>query len=148
MYSAWSTSWIGGIAAAMATVAGTVVQLSTISPLDPLPVSFVVVASLVLAFVVGGLMTTAVRIGLQLASCRYLDLRFGLLIPAASLPMLGTLATWPVETHALRLDMSTVQSSSIGFPLSFWLGIVGAFLIPVLVSYVAGFLARAAQRSR
>jgi hypothetical protein len=145
MYSAWSTSWIGGIAVAIATFAGMALDLSTTSTPDPLSVSFIVLASLVLAFVVGGVMTMAVRIGLHLASCRYLALRFVLMIPVASLPILGTLATWPVETHALKLDMPTAQSSSIGFPLGFWLGIVGAFLIPVLVSYVAGLLARGAQ---
>ncbi len=145
MYSAWSTSWISGIAAAIATVAGMAVQLSTSSTPDPFSVSFKIVSSLVVAFVVGGAMTIAVRIGLRLASCRSLAPRFVLMIPAASLPILATLATWPVETHALRLDMSTAQSSSIDFPTSFWLGIVGACLIPVLVSYVAGWLARGAQ---
>jgi membrane protease YdiL (CAAX protease family) len=107
--------------------------------------SVMVVMSLGMASAVGIAMTIAVRSGLHLASCRDLSLRFVLIIPAVSLPMLGVLATWPVESHAIKLDLPSGQTSPIGPPFTFWLFIVVAILIPFLVSYVAGRLARGVQ---
>jgi hypothetical protein len=109
---------------------------------DPLPVSFIVVTTLIVASAVGIAMTLAVRSGLQLASCSHLALRFVLVIPAASLLMLGILATWPVESHAIKLDLPSGQTSPISSPFTFWLLTVVLILIPILVSYVVGRLAR------
>jgi membrane protease YdiL (CAAX protease family) len=110
-----------------------------------LPVSFIVVASLVVAIAVGIVMALAVRVGLHLASCSHLALRFALIIPGASLLIVGILASWPVETHAIKLDMPSGRTSPISPPLTFWLFIVAAILVPVVVSYTIGRLARAKQ---
>jgi hypothetical protein len=145
MYSVSSTSWISGLAAAVVTAGAGAMQLSASSTPDPLPVSFIVVTSLVVALAVGIATTIAVRVGLHLASCSHLALRFALTIPAVSLSVVGILATWPVETHAIRLDMPSGRTSPSGPPLTFWLFVVVAILIPVLVSYIVGRLARAKQ---
>jgi hypothetical protein len=120
-------------------------QLSASLTPDPLPVSFIVVTSLVVALAVGIVMTLAVRVGLHLASCSQLAIRFALIIPGVSLLIVGILATWPVETHAIKLDMPSGRTSPISPPLTFWLFIVVAILMPVFVSYIIGRLARAKQ---
>jgi hypothetical protein len=78
MYSASSTSWISGIAAAVFTAGAGALQLSASSTPDPLPASFIVVTSLVVALAIGVAMTIAVRVGLHLASCSHLAVRFAL----------------------------------------------------------------------
>jgi hypothetical protein len=118
-------------------------QLSASSTPDPLPVSFVVVTSLVVALAVGIVMTLAVRVGLYLASCSHLALRFAVIIPGVSLLIVGILLTWPVETHAIKLDMPSGPTSPISPTLTFWLLIVVTILVPVLVSYIIGRLTRA-----
>ena len=145
MYSVWSTSWLSGIASALVTAGAGAMQLRASSTPDPLPVSFIIVASLVVAFAVGIAVALSVRGGLHLARARHLALRSVLIIPAVSLLLLGILATWPVETHAIRLDMPSGQTSPVAPPSTFWLFIVMAISIPVLVSYVVGRLARGKQ---
>lgn len=145
MYSAWSTSCISGIVVAIVTAGAGAVQLGTSSTPEPLPVSFMVVTSLVVACVVGVVMTFGVRGGLRLASCRQLALPHAPSIPAVSLLLFGILAIWPVETHAIKIDMPSGHTSPLSPPSSFWLFVVVAILIPVLVSYFIGRVARGTQ---
>jgi hypothetical protein len=145
VYSASSTSWISGGVIAVATAAAGIMQLSASSTPDPLPVSFIVVTSLVVALVVGIAMAIAVRVGLRIASCGQLVARYAFLIPGVSLLIVGIFATWPVETHAIKLDVASGRASPLSPPLTFWLFIVAAISVPVFVSYVIGRLARAKQ---
>ncbi len=94
------------------------------------------------ALFAGVLVVVAVRIGLLLALCRLLAVRFSLIIAAVNVTVLGILVTAPVETHAIKLDMPSRQSTPLEVPLTFWLTIALALLTPVLVAYCIGRIAR------
>jgi hypothetical protein len=142
MYSAWSASLISGIVAAVAMAIGSAMQLNGSSTPDPLPVAFIVGGSAIAALVAGIVVAVAVRSGLLLARCRQLAVRFALIAAAVNVTVLGILATAPVETHAIKLDMPSGQSTPVEIPLTFWLTIVVALLVPVLVAYFVGRIAQ------
>jgi hypothetical protein len=142
MHSAWSAAVISGIVAAVAMAVCSVIQLISSSTPDPLPVVFIVGASAIATLVAGIFIATAVRGGLLLAHCRQLTLRFSLIIAAVNVTVLGILGTAPVETHAIKLDMPSGQTGPVEIPIIFWLTIVVALFVPVLVAYVVGRIAR------
>src|SRR5262245_35199637 len=145
MYSARSTSWISGIAAAVAMAVGIDMELSATAIPEGPPVWVIAATSLVATSLAGGLMVMSVRAGLQLAGCRYLALKSALLIPTISVLLVGLLATRPIETHAVLIDMKSGQRSSNSLPASLWIAILAAILIPGVVSYVVGRLSRGSQ---
>jgi hypothetical protein len=142
MYSAWSAALINGIALAVAVAIGIVLQLARSSAPDPLPVDAIVGSFVVTALVAGILVVLTVRGGLLLARCRKLPLRSALFIAAVNVVVLAFLGTAPVETYAIKLDMPTPQASHVEVPLLFWLLILAAILLPALVAYVVGRIAR------
>jgi hypothetical protein len=147
MYSAWFSAFISGIVAAVVMAIGGAMQLVDSSTPDPLPVAFIVGTSAIAALLAGSLVAVAVRCGLFLARCRQLAVRFALAVAVVNVAVLGILATVPVETHAIKLDMpsgtsSPVSNSPVEVPLFFWLTTVVAFLVPVLVAYIFGRIAR------
>jgi hypothetical protein len=99
-------------------------------------------ASAVAALISGIIVAVAVRSGLLLAGCREVAVRFALIIAGLNVVILGILGTRPIETHAVRLDMPSAQSGPPDIPVMFWLFIVGALLVPVVVAYIVGRVAR------
>jgi hypothetical protein len=142
MYSAWSAALINGIALAVSVAIGIVVQLTSSSTPDPLPVAFIVGSFVVTALVAGILVMLTVRGGLLLARCGQLPLRSALVLAAVNVVVLGFLGTAPVETYAIRLDMPAPQGSHVEVPLLFWLLILGGILLPTFVAYVVGRIAK------
>jgi hypothetical protein len=145
MYAAWYAALVSGIAMAAASAVGVAIQLLRSSTPDPLPVAFIVESFTVTALVAGVFVTFAVRGGLLLAGCRRLPVRFVLTIAAVNVTVLGILGTLPVETHAIRLDMPSTQSSHLEVPVTMRLIIVPAVLAPIAIAY---FVGRAAQLNR
>ena len=141
MYSAWFVALISGIVAGVAVAIGTAMKFVGSSTPDPLPLAFIVGASAITALIAGALVAVAVRSGLLLARCRQLAVRFALIIAAVNVTVLGILGNAPITTHAVKLDMPSGQSSPVDIPLSFWLTIVVALLVPVIVSYIAARIA-------
>ena len=121
------------------------VQVTHSSTPDPIPFSFTVGASAIAALVAGMFVALAVRSGLLLAHCRQLPIRFVLIIAVVNVTILGILGTAPIRTHAIKLDMPSSQRGLIDVPVIFWLTIVVGLLIPVIVAYVVGRLARARE---
>jgi hypothetical protein len=142
MYAAWHAALVSGIAIAAALAVGVAIQLVGSSTPDPLPVAFIVESFAITALVAGVFVTFAVRGGLLLARCRRLPVRFVLIIAAINVTVLGILGTLPVETHAIRLDMPSAQSSHVEVPTTMWLTIVSAILLPVAFAYFVGRVAR------
>lgn len=147
MYSAWFSALISGIVAAIAVAIGGTARLIGSSTPDPLPVMFVVAASAVIALLAGALVAAAVRGGLHLARCRQLATRFALLIAAGNAVVLGILCAVPIQTHAIKLDMPSgpggpVASGPVGVPSTFWITCAVALLVPVIVAYSFGRIAR------
>jgi len=145
MYSAWSASWVSGIAAAVATAAAIAVEVSKSSVPDLPPVWLLAATLLVVFSMVGGAVTLAVRGGLRVASCHRLTLRSVLSIPIISLLLMGVVATIPIETHAVMLDKNSGQSVSNAIPLAIWIGIFVMIVTPGLVAYVVGRVSRDSQ---
>jgi hypothetical protein len=141
-FGAWAASLISGAAAAGAMVFAAFNTLASSSTPDPLPAAFMVLSTVAVALMVGAVVVLAVRYGLHLASCRLLPARSTFVMAAVIVLILGVAATWPIETHVVVIDMPTSRSSSAGLPLAFWLPVVGVLLVPTLVSYVFGRLAR------
>jgi hypothetical protein len=142
MYSAKFTALFCGIVAAAAIAIGIAVQLSGSTTPDPLPLSFTLGASAITALVAGIVIAVTVRGGLLLAGCRQLAVRFVLIIAVVNVTILGILGTWPVKTYAVVLDMPSGQSGPPVVPVTFWFFIVVALVVPVLVAYIVGRLAR------
>ena len=142
MYAAWHAALVSGIAITAALAVGVAIQLVRSSTPNPLPVAFIVESFAITALVAGVFVAFAVRGGLLLARCRRLPVRFVLIIAAVNVTVLGILGTLPVETHAIRLDMPSAQSSHVEVPVAMWLTIVSAILLPVAVAYFVGRLAR------
>jgi hypothetical protein len=142
MYSAWSAALINGIALAVALAIGIVVQLTSSSVPDPIPVAFIVGSFVVTALLAGILVMLTVRGGLLLARCGQIPLRFALVIAAVNVMVLGFLGTAPVKAYAIKLDMPSPQGSHVEVPLLFWLLILAGILLPALVAYVVGRFAR------
>lgn len=142
MNTAWSTSLISGVVAAVAIAIGSALQFMGSSTPRPLPVAFIVGASTIIALVAGIFIAITVRSGLLFARCRLLSGRSSLIIAVVNVAILGILATVPVETHAIKLDMPSGQNGSAEVPLAFWLTIVVALLVPFLISYVVGRMDR------
>ena len=142
MYAAWHAALVSGIAIAAALAVGVAIQLLSSSTLDPLPVASIVESLAIAALAVGVFVTFAVRGGLLLARCRRLPVRLVLIIAAVNVTVLGILGTLPVETHAIRLDMPSAQSSHVEVPVTMWLTIVSAVLLPVAIAYFVGRVAR------
>jgi hypothetical protein len=145
MYSAWSTSWIAGIAAAVATAVGIAVEISTSSAPKVPPVWVMAAASLVVISLAGFVVALVGRGGLLIANCRHLALQSAISIPTIVLLAIGVLVTRPFESHAVLLDMKSGQSSSYTPPFAFWIATLGTILIPGVVSYVVGLLSRGGQ---
>jgi hypothetical protein len=142
MYAAWHAALVSGIAIAAGLAVGVAIKLVRSSTPDPLPVAFIVESFAITALVVGVFVAFAVRVGLLLARCRRLPVRFVLIIAAVNVTVLGILGTLPVETYAIRLDMPSAQSSHVEVPATMWLTLVSAILLPVAVAYFAGRVAR------
>ena len=142
MLSAWRAALGSGIAIAAALAIGIAIQLVRSSTPDPPPVAFIVESFAITALVAGAFVMFAVRGGLYLARCRRLPVRFVLGIAAINVAVLGILGSLPVETHAIRLDMPSAQSSHVEVPATMWLTIVSAVLLPVAVAYFVGRVAR------
>jgi len=142
MYSPRSTALVSGIATAAAMAIGIAVQISRSSTPDALPPAFAVGASTISALIAGIVIAVAVRIGLLLASCRQLAVRFVLFIAAVNVVLLGILVCTPVKTHAIKLDLPSGQLSPPEAPITFWLTIVAALLVPVLLAYIVGRISR------
>jgi len=142
MYSAKFTALFSAIVAAVAIAFCIAVQISNSSTPSPLPLSFIVGASSITALVAGVVIAVAVRIGLLLAGCRQLAARFVLITAAVNVMILGILGATPVKTHAIKLDLPSGQHSPLGIPVTFWLAIVVALLVPALVAYIVGRIGR------
>ena len=142
MYSAKSASWISGLVAALATIAGIAVELSTAFAPELPSVWFIAAASLVVGAVASAVVAIAVAGGLYFARCHGLDLKYVLGIPVVSLLIIGFVVTRPMETHAVMIDLRTGNSVSNAIPLTVWAASVGVVLIPGLISYAVGRLTR------
>ena len=142
MYAAWLAALISGIAIAVALAVGVAAQLVRSSTPDPLPVAFIVESIAITALVAGVFVTFAVRGGLLLARRRQLPARFALIIAAINVTVLGILGTLPVKAYAIRIDMPTAQSSHVEVPVTMWLTIASAVLLPVAVAYFVGRVAQ------
>jgi len=142
MYSAWRTALISGIATAAAVAIAGVSQLLKSSTPDPVPVAFIVGAIAITAPVASIFIVLAVRAGLLLARCSHLTGRFALIIAAVNVTVLCILGTARVETYAIKLDMPSPQGSHVEVPLLFWLIVIAAVLMPVVVAYFVGRIAR------
>jgi hypothetical protein len=142
MYSAKSASWISGLAAAAAAIAGMAVEFTTASVPTPPPLWFMAISSLAAGAAAGAIMTIAVRVGLNLARCGVLHLRYVLGIPVLSLLTVGFVVTRPMQTHVVRIDVPVANDVSNALPLAVWVVLLSVVLIPGLISFVAGQLAR------
>ncbi len=142
MYSPWFSALVSGIVAGLAIAAGSAIQFIGFATPEPLPVAFIVWASAIAAVVAGFFVSIAVRSGLLLARCRQLPVRFVLITAVVNVVVLAILGTTPVQTHAIKLDMPSAQSASVGISLSFWLMIVGGLLVPAFVAYCVARIAR------
>jgi hypothetical protein len=127
----------------MAAIAvGSAIDLSSSSIAGDLPTAILVGAVAIAASVGGMLVALAVRGGLHLARSRQLAARFVFAIATINVTMLGILGAAPIESHAVMLEMPSTPSSSAEIPLTLWLIIVAALLIPVIVAYVVGRISR------
>jgi hypothetical protein len=142
MYSAKSASWISGLAGTAAAIAGKVVEFTTASVPTPPPLWFMATLSLAAGAFAGAVMTIAVRVGLHLARCGVLNLRYVLGVPGLSLLIVGFVVTRPMETHAAVIDVPSANDVSNALPPAVWAVMLSVALIPGLVSFVAGRLAR------
>jgi len=142
MFSAWPVALICGIVAAVAVAIGNAIQLAGSPMPDPMPAVLVAEASAGIALVAGIFVAVAVRSGLLLARCRQLAARSVLLLAMVNVAVLGTLALAPVKTHAIMLDVPSAQSNPYEVPLTFWIIIGLAILVPVLAAYVIGRIGR------
>jgi hypothetical protein len=143
VYSASSTSWICGGAAALVFAVTITVGIGTGAPLDVEPVGTLAMKSLAAIGAAGGVMVIAVRGGLLFARCRELELRFVFCITILSLLIIWCVLTLPFKTYGVTIDMPTTESEPSGLPPAIWFILSGAAFVPALVSYVIGRLARA-----
>ena len=142
MYSPWHSALLSGTVAALAIAASIALQIVGSTTPESLPVALAVSASAVAALVAGIFVSAAVRSGLLLARCQQLPVRFALITAVVNVAVLGVLGAAPVETQAIKLDMPSAQSTPVAIPHTFWLLLIGMFLVPVVVAYFAGRMAR------
>jgi hypothetical protein len=112
------------------------------SPLLPILVAAAIVAVMLPVF------ASAFRIGFRLARLDDVTLKVVAITSAAYSGLLVLLVLWPVETHAVRLDMPVApEQSSVSLVMNVLLPVGGvvlaAFAFPLAVAFVAARVMRA-----